>query len=156
LAWPGRTGIDHPITLSDASLSCLKQFLPEKPDDKYPILVLGTGECNPPAYLLGRSLERQGYSVIVQATTRSPINVEGDIGSSIRFTDNYQDGIHNFLYNINPDAYRLIIFCHETPLKPEANADDLDFIGVIRKLNGISAQFSYQDNECAQLDFCRP
>ncbi|MDP2177225.1 phosphoribosyltransferase domain-containing protein [Methylicorpusculum sp.] len=155
LAWPGRTGIDRPITFSEASLSCLKQFLQEDPGNR-PILVLGTGECNPPAYILGRSLERQGYSVIVQATTRSPINVEGDIGSSIRFTDNYQDGIHNFLYNINPDAYRLIIFCHETPLKPEANADDLDFIGVIRKLNGISAQFSYQDNECAQLDFCRP
>ncbi|MCD2452868.1 phosphoribosyltransferase family protein [Methylicorpusculum oleiharenae] len=155
LAWPGRTGIDRPVIFSDASLSSLKQYLPEDPGNR-PILVLGTGECNPPAYLLGRSLECKGYPVIVQATTRSPINVEGDIGSRIRFTDNYQDGIHNFLYNINPDAYRLIIFCHETPLTPEANADDLDFIGVIRKLNGISAKFSYQDNDCAKLDFCRP
>lgn len=156
LAWPGRLGIDHPISFSNESIRNILEFLPQ--EDGRPVLVLGTGECNPPAYILGRALERLGYPVIVQASTRSPIYVEGDIGSRIRFTDNYQEGIHNFLYNINPNNYCLIVFCHETPLAPReiGTADELDFIGVIRKLNGISAQFSYQDNDYAKLNFCRP
>ena len=155
LAWPGRLGIRHPIGIAEKSIRDFLAFLPNKIDNR-PILILGTGECNPPAYLLGRALEEQGFPIIIQATTRSPIFVEGDIDSRIRFYDNYQDNIHNFLYNINVDDYRLIIFCHETPLLAGITHDELDFIGVIKHLRGISAHFTYQNGQYAEFIFCRP
>ncbi len=154
LAWPGRLGMDRPISFSDFNVAGLLAFLPAEPDSR-PILVLGTGECNPPAYLLGRSLERLGYRVIVQATTRSPIFPEGAIASRIQFTDNYQDDIDNFLYNVTADDFRLIVVCHETPLVPGNTPRGLDFIGLMKQLNAVSAQFSYQDKN-AELHFHRP
>ncbi|WP_231383615.1 phosphoribosyltransferase domain-containing protein [Methylobacter luteus] len=154
LAWPGRLGMDRPISFSDLNVAGLLAFLPAEPDSR-PILVLGTGECNPPAYLLGRSLERLGYRVIVQATTRSPIFPEGAIASRIQFTDNYQDDIDNFLYNVNADDFRLIVVCHETPLVPGKTPRGLDFTGLMKQLNAVSAQFSYQDKN-AELHFHRP
>ena len=155
LAWPGRLGIHQPIEINEKNIRDFLALLPDEMDNR-PILVLGTGECNPPAYLLGRAVEKAGYRVIVQATTRSPIFVEGDIGSCIRFSDNYQDNIHNFLYNIDVDAYRLIVFCHETPLLAGSSNSELDFIGVIKHLRGISAQFNYLSGQYAEFIFCRP
>ncbi len=154
LAWPGRLGMDRPIRFADLNIAGLLAFLPVEPDSR-PILVLGTGECNPPAYLLGRSLERLGYRVTVQATTRSPIFPEGAIATRIQFTDNYQDDIDNFLYNVNADGFRLIVVCHETPLVPGNPHRGLDFIGFMKQLNAVGAQFSYR-NKNAQLHFYRP
>jgi hypothetical protein len=114
LAWPGRLGIKSPVTLAESDILALQALL--NPPDSRPLLVLGTGECNAPAYLLGRELERRSYRVKVQSTTRSPIHPGNDIASVSRFKDNYEDGIDNFIYNVNPDAYRTIILCHETPL----------------------------------------
>ncbi|EIC29996.1 phosphoribosyltransferase domain-containing protein [Methylomicrobium album] len=114
LAWPGRLGIKAPVRLVDNDILALQSLL--APADSGPLLVLGTGECNAPAYLLGRELERRGYRVKVQSTTRSPIRPGSDIASICRFEDNYDDGIDNFIYNLNPDAYRSIVLCHETPL----------------------------------------
>ena len=156
LAWPGRLGIAQTIAFSQHSLSTLQSYLEPTVNDSRPILVLGTGECNPPAFVLGRALEQQGYPVIVQATTRSPIFVEKDISAQLRFSDNYQDGIDNFLYNLKPDAYRQIIFCHETPLTTSNETDKLDFIGLIKQVNGISAQYIDQGDGYAQLSICRP
>jgi hypothetical protein len=154
LAWPGRLGMDRPVRFSDLNVAGLLVFLPARPDNR-PILVLGTGECNPPAFLLGRSLERLGYRVIVQATTRSPIFPEGAIASRIQFTDNYQDGIDNFLYNVDADDFSLIVACHETPLVPGNTSRGTDFIGLLKQLNAVGAQFSYQSNN-AELHFYRP
>jgi hypothetical protein len=154
LAWPGRLGMDRPVSFPDLNVAGLLAFLPAEPDRR-PILVLGTGECNPPAFLLGRSLERLGYRVIVQATTRSPIFPEGAIASRVQFTDNYQDDIDNFLYNVNADDFRLIVVCHETPLASGNTPRGLDFIGLMKQLNAVGAQFSYRDNN-AELHFYRP
>lgn len=117
--WPGRQGINAPITLeSNVIETLLAYFKPCTASDTptRPILVLGSGECNAPAYLLGQELERQGYKVKMQSTTRSPIHQSNDITSVIQFEDNYDDGIPNFIYNLNPDDYQEIILCHETPL----------------------------------------
>jgi hypothetical protein len=154
LAWPGRLGMDRPVRFSDLNVAGLLVFLPARPDSR-PILVLGTGECNPPAYLLGRSLERLGYRVIVQATTRSPIFPEGAIASRIRFTDNYQDDIDNFLYNVDADDFSLIVVCHETPSVAGKTSRGTDFIGLLKQLNAVGAQFSYRNNN-AELHFYRP
>jgi hypothetical protein len=117
--WPGRLGLNAPVTLeNDVIDNLLGFFKATTVIDTFtrPILVLGSGECNAPAYLLGRELERQGYKVKVQSTTRSPIHVSNAIASVIQFEDNYDDQIPNFIYNLDPGAYQEIILCHETPL----------------------------------------
>jgi hypothetical protein len=149
LAWPGRLGITAPITLTPQILDDLTPFFKPPLDDR-PILVLGTGECNAPAFLLGRLLERNGFKVKVQSTTRSPIHQGNDIRLICQFEDNYQDGIPNFLYNMDYNDYREIILCHETPL----NQPILD---RLKSWHAISARFELcSDASHAKLHFFRP
>jgi hypothetical protein len=149
LAWPGRTGITEPIQLERDVLQQLTQYFTTQGDLR-PILVLGSGECNAPAYLLGRELENIGLKVKVQSTTRSPIHQGHDIKLICQFEDNYQDGIPNFIYNMDPADYREIILCHETPLGRE----------ITERLNqwqAISARFELcPDSSNAKLHFFRP
>ena len=150
LAWPGRLGLDAPVSLESDVIEqlCSSGFSRDK---ARPILVLGTGECNAPAYLLGRELEGQGFKVKVQSTTRSPIHQGNDIGQVCRFVDNYDDGIPNFIYNLNPDDYRDIIVCHETPLCESLN-------DRLRAWQAISARFELHPDtpNHAKLHFFRP
>ncbi|MGZ4955925.1 MAG: phosphoribosyltransferase domain-containing protein [Methylobacter sp.] len=149
LAWPGRLGLDAPISLeSDVAEQLYKIGLNR---DQRTILVLGTGECNAPAYLLGRELERQGLKVKVQSTTRSPIHQGNDIGRVCQFKDNYDDGIPNFIYNLNQDDYADIILCHETPLCESLN-------DRLHAWRAISARFELQPDSPnhAKLYFSRP
>jgi hypothetical protein len=120
-------------------------------NDIRPILVLGTGECNAPAYLLGRALEAKGFKVKVQSTTRSPIHQGNDIALVCQFEDNYDDAIPNFIYNLNPDDYRDIVLCHETPLN-QALIDRLHI------WQAISARFELKQphSNHAKLHFFRP
>ena len=85
------------------------------------VLVLGTGEFIYHAVLIGLQLERQGFKVYVQSTTRSPILVGVAISDCLTFTDNYADGISNFLYNSAAHHYDHILVCHETPKNAEIN-----------------------------------
>ena len=170
LAWPGRLGLDAPIRLESDVIEqlsgsglktspkitsvygphALRGNDESKPDER-PILVLGTGECNAPAYLLGRELESQGFKIKVQSTTRSPIHQGNDIGRACQFEDNYDDGIPNFIYNLNPDDYSDIILCHETPLCASLNER-------LHAWQAISARFELQSNTSnhAKLHFFRP
>jgi len=152
LAWPGRFGIATPISLEADVLEQLYQNgLSRETNNPLPLLVLGTGECNAPAYLLGRVLENTGFKVKIQSTTRSPIHVGNDITLACQFEDNYQDNIFNFIYNLNPAHYRDIILCHETPLVPE-------LIDRLKTWHAISARFELQpqDGKHAKLHFFRP
>lgn len=88
---------------------------------KSSVLVLGTGEFIYPAFLIGLELEQQGFEVYVQSTTRSPILIGAAIGDCLTFTDNYGDGISNFLYNSKTRPYNQIVVCHETPKNAEIN-----------------------------------
>ncbi|MFI3136799.1 MAG: phosphoribosyltransferase domain-containing protein, partial [Methylococcaceae bacterium] len=117
LAWPGRLGLSTPINLAVTTVADVSALF-NTPNDTRPLLVLGTGECNAPAFMLGRELQQAGFKVKVQSTTRSPIHQGNAIASVCQFEDNYQDGIPNFIYNLNPADYREIIVCHETPLCP--------------------------------------
>ncbi|MBL6985627.1 MAG: phosphoribosyltransferase domain-containing protein [Methylobacter sp.] len=141
LAWPGRLGLDAPISLETDVFNqlCSNGFCRDQATDSRPILVLGTGECNAPAYLLGRELEGLGFKVKVQSTTRSPIHLGNDIGLVSQFKDNYNDDIPNFIYNLNPDDYRDIILCHETPLCASLN-------DRLQAWQAISARFEMQPN----------
>ncbi len=152
LAWPGRLGMGAPINLeSDVVEQLCRSGFNRESNDLRPILVLGTGECNAPAYLLGRELECKGFKVKVQSTTRSPIHQGNDIALVCQFEDNYEDGIPNFIYNLNPDDYREIILCHETPLcKP--------LMDRLHAWQAISARFELeeQNSHHAKLHFFRP
>ena len=156
LAWPGRLGMTSPVCLDDDNvLEQLKVFITPGNANSAPflkpILVLGTGECNAPAYLLGRLLERNGFNVKVQSTTRSPIHKGNDIALVCQFEDNYEDGIANFIYNLEPDDYQDIIVCHETPL-------NISLTERLYTWHAISARIEFKstDSNHAKLHFFRP
>lgn len=125
----GRLGRQGLLKLCDDELAELTQDW----QDKATVLVLGTGEFIYPAFLLGLALEKQGFEVYVQSTTRSPILVGGAIGDCLTFTDNYGDGIRNFLYNSKMRTYQHCLVCHETPKNNEIKT-------LLFLLNAISIQ----------------
>ena len=146
LAWHGRLGMTEPVDLQADP----KPHFKTTEQDNRPILVLGTGECSSPAYLLGRELAAQGFNVKVQSTTRSPIHLGNEIGLICQFEDNYEDGIANFIYNMNPSDYREIILCHETPL-------NAPLLQLLHDWNAISARFELTPHiPYATLHFFRP
>lgn len=151
LAWPGRLGMDAPLCWQTGTLERLWPLLGTPADDPRPVLVLGTGECNAPALMLGRDLELGGFRVKVQSTTRSPIHPGNDIAAVCQFTDNYGDDIPNFLYNLDLPRYRHIILCHETPLCAS-------LLGRLQAWGAISARFELIPNTAshATLHFFRP
>jgi len=85
------------------------------PDGRRRLRIVGTGEFTYPPFLLAEKLEREGYDVVVQATSRSPIVPGGAIGTVLEFADNYGTGVANFLYNAEAADGRHTIVCHETP-----------------------------------------
>ena len=89
------------------------------------------------AFRIGLELEAAGFDVAVQATTRSPILPGAGIGRRMVFSDNYGEGIPNYLYNVNPDDYARIIVCHETP--PDGLAD------LLRQLGPVSLPYRYSE-----------
>ncbi len=107
----GRFGIDHRIGIPAADLVNLSTGL----DCGARILVLGTGEFMHLAFCLGLALEACGFTVVVQATTRSPILIGAAIQKQLIFLDNYGEGIYNYLYNVDSRDFTRIIICHETP-----------------------------------------
>ena len=142
LGWPGRLGLERPINLSSACLQELLTILPA-PRGHLPLLVLGTGECNAPAFLLATLLEQAGWCCKVQATTRSPILKGQAIQAISQFTDNYEDNIPNFIYNVFPEDYLQIIVCHETPLNAEIQH-------LLTQWQAISARFAMLDSSHSQ------
>lgn len=79
------------------------------------ILVLGTGEFAYPPFLLAEGLEASGLDVHYQTTTRSPALIGGALACGLTFADNYDDGIANYVYNVEPWQYERVIIAHETP-----------------------------------------
>lgn len=90
----------------------------EKLRDKK-VLVLGTAEFMYIPYLLAKYIEDNGVDCYFQSTTRSPINIDGEITSKIEFVDNYFENIDNFLYNVIDNDYDNIIICYETTSLPK-------------------------------------
>lgn len=150
LGWPGRLGMTQPLLLEDHVVQQVSSYFRTN-DHTLPILVLGTGECNAPAFLLGRALAAQGLAIKVQSTTRSPIHPGNEIKSVAQFEDNYDDAIPNFIYNLSPDDYREIIVCHETPLNPA-------LLERLHAWQAISARFEVDPLKVthAAIHFFRP
>jgi hypothetical protein len=117
----GRLGATGPFALPDP------QAFPGSA-----LRIVGTGEFTYPPFLLAERLEREGHDVVVQAASRSPVQIGGPIASALRFRDNYGAGVANYLYNAAPGDGRRTIICHETPpgsVDPElAEALDATFL----------------------------
>jgi hypothetical protein len=77
--------------------------------------VLGTGEFTYPAFRIAELLERQGHDVVMQSTTRSPVQPSAVIASKLSFHDNYGTDVPNFVYNVDLADRRATVICHETP-----------------------------------------
>lgn len=111
----GRLGINDLLKSPTNYMEIVPKNLPAHAK----ILLVGTGEFIYHAYLVGVELEKQGFEVYVQSTTRSPILMGGAIEHCLEFQDNYDDGIHNYLYNSNKHDYDSIIVVYETPKNAE-------------------------------------
>ena len=100
------------------------------------ILVLGTGEFMYLPYLFAKYLEDNGIESYFQATTRSPVNIDGAIKSKLEFKDNYFEEIDNFLYNVADKSYDEIFICYETTTLPKNFdlAKKLEKNGKIREI----------------------
>ncbi len=84
------------------------------------VLVLGTAEFMYPPYLLAKYLQDNGIESYFQATTRSPVNIDGAISSKLSFKDNYFEEIDNFLYNVSDRVYDKVFICYETTKLPKS------------------------------------
>ncbi len=73
-----------------------------------------------PPYLLAKYLEENGIESYFQATTRSPVNIDGAITSKLSFKDNYFEEIDNFLYNVIDREYDKVLICYETIQVPQS------------------------------------
>ncbi len=79
------------------------------------ILVLGSNEFVWLPFLLAEWLESQTQATVkFGALTRSPIALGGAIGTMLSFRDHYGLGMTNFVYNVEPKAWDLIVLCVET------------------------------------------
>ncbi|ADJ28866.1 phosphoribosyltransferase domain-containing protein [Nitrosococcus watsonii] len=85
------------------------------PDGPYPkerkVSVVGTGEFQFQPFLWAEQLEREGFDVLFQSTTRSPIRLGGPIGESLSFKDEYGGSIPTYLHN--PPRGREVIIAYE-------------------------------------------
>lgn len=101
------------------------------------ILVLGSNEFVWLPFLLAEWLETTSQNLKVDtdtivkfsALTRSPIALGGAITTMLSFHDNYGLGMTNFVYNVDPDEWDLIVLCVET------SADSVD--AMWRGLNNV-------------------
>ena len=92
------------------------------------ILVLGSNEFVWLPFLLAEWIEAESKKfdsdvnpiVNFSALTRSPIALGGAISTMLSFSDNYGLGMTNFVYNVEPSNWDLIVLCVET------SADSVD------------------------------
>ena len=99
----GRTGL----------FPAAEQRLPAGRVPSGPLVLVGTGEFAYQPFLVAERLEKKGYDVLFQSTTRSPI-AEGDgIQRKLCFTDEHGEGVANYIYNLPTD--RCVIAAYEHP-----------------------------------------
>lgn len=109
-----------PTMYSDTGLKFLQKSLINQLDvallKNKKVLVLGSNEFVWLPFLLAEYLENQGVNVKFSALTRSPIaiNTDSAVKSVITFYDNYGLGMTNFVYNVEIQAWDLILLCVET------------------------------------------
>jgi len=126
----GRYGVTNPLNFDFDKFTDIKILRGKK------VLILGTCEFMYLPYLFAKYLEDNGIESYFQATTRSPVNIDGAIKSKLEFKDNYFEEIDNFLYNVADKSYDKIFICYETTTLPKNFnlAEKLDKNGKIEEL----------------------
>jgi hypothetical protein len=80
------------------------------------ILLLGTGEfMHFP--LVASSYFQPSNTLKIQSTTRSPVQIGGDIYSKLTFKDNYYPTVSNYLYNVIDKKYDVVVIFYEAKSK---------------------------------------
>ncbi len=87
--------------------------LPEGLDIDRPVNVIGTGEFAFLPFRLAEALEREGFDVRFHSTTRSPILPGGAIAGSIELTDEFGEGVTNYLHNPPAPGHQVVV-CYES------------------------------------------
>lgn len=77
-----------------------------------PLTIIGTGEYAYTPFRIALALEEEGHDVHFQSTTCSPILVGDAIASRQEFPDHYGEGIPNYLYNLDPKRWPVIVYEH--------------------------------------------
>lgn len=102
------------------------------------ILVLGSNEFVWLPFLLAEWLENNissndaTHTVNFSALTRSPIALGGVVKTMLSFNDHYGLGMTNFVYNVEPKDWDLIVLCIETsPDSIDELWQDLDNVLVV-------------------------
>ena len=90
-----------------------------------PLTVIGTGEYAYTPFRIALALEEAGYDVRYQSTTRSPILIGDAIAQRWEFPDHQGDGIPNYLYNLDPERWPLVIYEHPALAAAHTLAQDL-------------------------------
>jgi hypothetical protein len=116
-AYSARLGLEQRIELPRELIAACQAVQPPGR-----CLVIGTGELMHAAYRLGCELDGADREVFVQATTRSPILLAGDIRSVVHVEDPYGEHIANYLYNFAREDYAQVYLVHETPSSPQTQA----------------------------------
>lgn len=80
-------------------------------DPGIPVHVIGTGEFGFQPFLLAEQLEKAGFEVYYQSSTRSPILPGGAIVRSVSFADEHGEGVTNYLHN--PPAGTQVLVAYE-------------------------------------------
>ena len=109
----GRFGRLTPLVAHDLPLARLPAIEPGQR-----ILVLGSGESQYPAFLLAEHLTAAGADARYQCTVRAPVSPGGPISKVLRFADARGEGIPNFLYNVAPADFDLVLYCQEPGCHP--------------------------------------
>lgn len=106
-----RIGRSNRLELGESIVDdCLRWI----PSGRMPVLVVGTGEFMYPAFRLACALESRGVECRVQATSRSPLLVAGDIRAILPVPDLNGGAVPHFLYNFDSSLYRFVIVVHES------------------------------------------
>ena len=93
-----------------------------------PLTVIGTGEYAYAPFRIALALEEQGCDVHYQSTTRSPILLGDAIRRRWEFPDHQGDGMVNYLYNLEPERWPVVIYEH--PALPAAHTLARDLGGL--------------------------
>lgn len=108
--------------------------------DQQKTLVIGSGEFVWKPFLLAERLEQLGEEVYFGSTTRSPIAEGLAIESVLSFSDNYGQGIPNYIYNVAHQTFDRILVCVETPKE----AVDAQFLSALAKVSNNVAVIAYE------------
>jgi hypothetical protein len=79
-----------------------------------PVRVLGTGEFLHEPFALALALEKRGFDVSFQSTTRTPMALGRAVSHRLIFEDNYGEGLDNFIYNLEPGFGGQTLIVYET------------------------------------------